>query len=199
MASLSDAPVRQLLDGRHIASLATRNPDGSIHVVAVWYLFDGARVYVATSARSRKVRNLQSNSHVSIMIDSRDASASRGINLAGTAQILTGDPSQQWNARIHRKYLSEAALGDRTRGWAQCLQRWTISPSTSPRHRSSIGTCSRQTGNSSVARSRTTLPTCCRWSPEWHRVNHPASGHCKPSWCRSRWPSRMFCVEAGLR
>jgi len=112
MASLSDAPVRQLLDGRHIASLATRNPDGSIHVVAVWYFFDGARVYVATSARSRKARNLQSDSHVSIMIDSRDAVASRGINLAGAAQILTGDVSRQWNARIHGKYLSEAALRD---------------------------------------------------------------------------------------
>lgn len=32
MASLADVLVRQLLDGRHIASLATENPDGSIHM-----------------------------------------------------------------------------------------------------------------------------------------------------------------------
>jgi hypothetical protein len=32
---------------RYIASLATRNRDGSIHMVAVWYLFDGSHVYVA--------------------------------------------------------------------------------------------------------------------------------------------------------
>jgi len=112
MASLSDALVRQLLDGRYIASLATQNPDSSIHMVAVWYLFDGAHVYVATSARSRKARNLQSNSNVSVMIDSRDVAASRGINIAGTAQIATGDSSRQWNARLHRKYLSDAALAD---------------------------------------------------------------------------------------
>jgi PPOX class probable F420-dependent enzyme len=112
MASLSDALVRQLLDGRYIASLATQNPDGSIHMVAVWYLFDDAHVYVATSARSRKARNLQSNSNVSVMIDSRDVAASRGINIAGTAQIVTGDSSRQWNARLHRKYLSDAALAD---------------------------------------------------------------------------------------
>lgn len=112
MASLSDALVRQLLDGRYIASLATQNPDGSLHAVSVWYWFDGAQVYVATSGRSRKARNLQANSNVSLMVDSRDVAASRGVNIAGRAQILTGDPSRQWNARVHSKYLSAAALAD---------------------------------------------------------------------------------------
>ncbi len=112
MASLSDALVRRLLEGRYIASFATQNPDSSIHVVAVWYLFDDGHVYVGTSARSRKARNLLANSRVSVMIDSRDVAASCGVNVAGTAQILTGDTSRQWNAKIHRKYLSEAARAD---------------------------------------------------------------------------------------
>ena len=99
MASLADVLVRQLLDGRHIASLATENPDSSIHMVAVWYWFDGTHVYVATSSRSRKARNLQSKPKVSLMIDARDPAASYGITIAGTAQI-------------HRKHLSEAALSD---------------------------------------------------------------------------------------
>jgi len=112
MASLADTLVRQLLDGRYIASLATENPDGSIHMVAVWYWFDGACIFVATSARSRKARNLRSNPKVSIMIDARDPAASCGTNIAGTAQILTGDSSRRWNMGIHRKYLSEPALAD---------------------------------------------------------------------------------------
>ena len=112
MASLSDASVRQLLDNRYIASFATTNPDSSLHVVAVWYLFEGATIYVATSSRSRKASNLQSNPTVSLMIDARDPAASRGINIAGKARILTGDSSRQWNQRLHRKYLSEAALAD---------------------------------------------------------------------------------------
>jgi PPOX class probable F420-dependent enzyme len=110
MASISDALVRQLLDGRYIASLATQNPDGSIHMVAVWYWFDGASIYVATAARTRKARNLQSSPRVSLMIDARDPAASYGINIAGAAQILTGDSSREWNARVHGKYLSESAL-----------------------------------------------------------------------------------------
>ncbi len=112
MASLADALVRQLLGDRHVASLATQNPDGSIHMVAVWYWFDGARVSVATSSRSRKARNLQATPKVSLMIDSRNPAASCGINIVGTAQILTGESSQKRNADIHRKYLSEAALAD---------------------------------------------------------------------------------------
>ena len=112
MASLSDALVRQLLTGRYIASLATPNPDGSIHVVAVWYWFDGADVFVATSSRSRKLRNLQSNPKVSLMIDARDPAASCGVNISGSAKILTEDSSREKNAEIHRKYLSGAALAD---------------------------------------------------------------------------------------
>jgi general stress protein 26 len=112
MASLSDSLVRKLLEGRYIAAFASHNSNGSIHVVAVWYLFDGAALYVATSNRSRKARNAQSNAQVSLMIDSRDVAASCGVNVFGTAEILRGDLSKQWVERIHRKYLSDAAIKD---------------------------------------------------------------------------------------
>ena len=112
MASLADAMVRQLLDGRYIASIASENPDGSIHMVAVWYRFDGTNIFVATSSRTRKARNLQSRPGVSIMIDARDPAASCGVTIAGTAQILSGDSARKCNLEIHHKYLSEAALAD---------------------------------------------------------------------------------------
>jgi len=112
MASLSDATVRQLLDARYIASFATHNPDGSLHIVAVWFWFDGKDVYVATSTRSRKARNLKANAQVALMIDSRDPAASFGVTVAGTAQILTGEASRKVNAEIHSKYLSQQALED---------------------------------------------------------------------------------------
>lgn len=112
MASLSDALVQELLSGRYIASFSSQNADGSIHVVAVWYCFDGANVYVATSTRTRKARNIQANPQVSLMIDSRDPAASRGVCIAGTARFLTGESARDWNAKVHGKYLSQAALAD---------------------------------------------------------------------------------------
>jgi PPOX class probable F420-dependent enzyme len=112
MASLIDPSIRELLEGRYIASLASRNSDGTIHMVAVWYLFEDGQIYIATSSRSRKARNLQANATVSVMIDSRDPAASRGTNVAGTASLITGETAQHWNARVHSKYLSAAALAD---------------------------------------------------------------------------------------
>jgi PPOX class probable F420-dependent enzyme len=112
MASLSDPLVQQLLNGRYIASLATQNPDGSIHMVAVWYWFDGSNIFVATASRSRKARNMQSNSKATLMIDSRDPQASFGATITGTVQILQGGHSQKMNAEIHRKYMSASAIAD---------------------------------------------------------------------------------------
>jgi PPOX class probable F420-dependent enzyme len=112
MASLSDALVQQLLTGRYIASLATNQSDGSIHVVAVWYRFDGTHIYVATSSRTRKARNIQSNPKVSLMIDARDPDASFGATITGTAKFITGVASKKLNLEIHQKYLSAPALAD---------------------------------------------------------------------------------------
>ena len=112
MASLCDAKVKQLLESRYIASFATHNPNGSIHIVAVCFWSDGTDIFVATASRSRKARNLQSNPQVSLMVDSRDPAASFGVTVTGSAQVLSGESSSRCNREIHRKYLSEAALAD---------------------------------------------------------------------------------------
>jgi|HubBroStandDraft_6_1064221.scaffolds.fasta_scaffold04042_10 nitroimidazol reductase NimA-like FMN-containing flavoprotein (pyridoxamine 5'-phosphate oxidase superfamily) len=112
MASLSDPLVKQFLEGRYIATLATKNPDGCIHMVAVWYWYDGKDIYVATSTRTRKAKNLQSDSSVSLMIDSRDPAASCGVTIMGNGTALTGGASRKVNEHVHRKYLSEAAMAN---------------------------------------------------------------------------------------
>jgi len=112
MASLADTLVKKFLEGRYVAALATQDPRNHIHMVAVWYWFDGSHIFVATSSRSRKARNLESSPIVSLMIDSRDPLASCGITIAGDAQVLNGPSSQKVNLEIHQKYLSEAALAD---------------------------------------------------------------------------------------
>jgi Pyridoxamine 5'-phosphate oxidase len=39
MSTFSDA-MRELLNGRHYATLAMLNEDGSMHLTPVWYLFE---------------------------------------------------------------------------------------------------------------------------------------------------------------
>src|SRR3954468_23211546 len=112
MAALSDPLVQELLHGRYLASLATLNSDGSQHLTAVWFMFDGESLFVATSSRTKKARNLAERARTSLMVDSRDPLASRGVTCAGTAEILTGDRAHEINEKIHRRYLSDAALRD---------------------------------------------------------------------------------------
>lgn len=112
MASLSDTLVQELLCGRFIGSLGTQNGDGTIHLTSVWYLFDDRHLFVATSSRTRKLRNLQARPTASLMVDSRDPLASRGVTCAGPVDILTGSAAQQMNHRIHHRYMSDAALSD---------------------------------------------------------------------------------------
>ena len=59
------------LQGRFIVSLATLNSDGSIHITAVWFLFQDGSFFVPTSSKSRKARNVLERPQASLMADSR--------------------------------------------------------------------------------------------------------------------------------
>jgi PPOX class probable F420-dependent enzyme len=100
------------LQGRRIATLATENSDGSIHLTAVWYLFENGTFYVATNSKSRKARNLAARPKASLMIDSRNPGTERGVTAAGACSILTSNESHQLNHRLHAHYLSPTALSD---------------------------------------------------------------------------------------
>ena len=108
---LSEDLPRELLDARLIASLASQNGDGSIHVVAMWFLWDGEAILIPTSHATRKVRNLERDERATVMIDdSRGGFDLRGITLAGRAEIVRGDAALELNRRVHSKYVAAEGL-----------------------------------------------------------------------------------------
>jgi len=112
MQNTMPAGAQEILMGRFIASLGTENEDGSIHLTAVWYLSEGGCLYVATSSRTRKARNALSRRKASLMVDIRKPASERGLVAMCTADVIAGETSREINARIHRRYMSEAALAD---------------------------------------------------------------------------------------
>lgn len=107
----ADLP-RELLDACLIASLATLNGDGSIHVVAMWFLWDGAAILIPTNHATRKARNLERDPRATVMIDdSRGGFDLRGITFVGRAEIVRGPAALELNRRIHLKYVTEEGLG----------------------------------------------------------------------------------------
>jgi hypothetical protein len=107
-----DPTLQELLRGRYIATLGTENVDGSIHLTAVWYLFEDSCLFIATSSKSRKARNIAARAKASLMVDVRKPSAERGINGAGIAELISGEQSREINRRIHGRYMSAAAMTD---------------------------------------------------------------------------------------
>ncbi len=112
MTSISDPKVQWILSGRRIATLATENRDGSMHLTAVWYLLEGDGLYIGTSSRSRKARNVLDRPKASLMVDVRQPGRECGVSIAGSVEILRGDKAKELNRRIQRRYLSEAAVED---------------------------------------------------------------------------------------
>ena len=107
-----DSGFHDLLQRRVIATLGTENSDGSIHLTAVWFLFEENSFYIATSSRTKKARNILATPKASLMVDMRKPGTERGLTAACKAELLTGDTSKPLNRRIHSRYLSAAAMAD---------------------------------------------------------------------------------------
>ena len=107
-----DSTLQKLLEGRYIATLGTENADGTIHLTAVWYLFEGGDLFVATSSTTRKARNAVARPKASLMVDVRTPGAERGVTAAGIVEVISGDQSRRINHNIHSRYLSADAMFD---------------------------------------------------------------------------------------
>ena len=107
-----DPTLQEILRGRYIATLGTENADGTIHLTAVWYLFEDGYLFVATSSKSRKARNLAARPKASLMVDVRKPAAERGVTAAGRVDLISGEQSREINRRIHCRYMSAAAMSD---------------------------------------------------------------------------------------
>src|ERR1700722_16043114 len=112
MPSQLDPSLHQLLQRRLIATLGTENADGSIHLTAVWFLFEENSFYIATSSKTKKARNILAKPKASLMVDMRKPGTERGLTAACVAELLSGDRSKQLNRRLPSRYLSAAAMAD---------------------------------------------------------------------------------------
>ena len=104
-----DRLVRELLEARLVGVLATLERDGSPHVVPVWYAVRGRTVVLATSSRSRKVRNLERDRRATLCVhDSRSGSEVCGASLRGCVEIVRGPDAAGLVDLVHRRYLTDA-------------------------------------------------------------------------------------------
>lgn len=100
--------VKKMLAEPLLARLATCNPKTlQPHVVPVWYEWDGNNLWISTFRSTRKVREIQINPKISVVIDT-DArgEAARAVILEGKAELIS-DPENVVSraASIYTRYL----------------------------------------------------------------------------------------------
>ena len=78
--------VVQRLRAEPIIWLSSVRPDGRPHLVPVWFLWDGAAIFIFSQPQAQKLRNLRANPAVTLALEAADEGGDIAI-LEGTATI----------------------------------------------------------------------------------------------------------------
>jgi PPOX class probable F420-dependent enzyme len=90
MPPFTEEELVAFLGSMPIARLATHNPDGSIHVVPVWFAYVDGDILIGTQAMTRKVRNVERDPRVTVLIDNQEPPL-KGVMIYGTATLEADD------------------------------------------------------------------------------------------------------------
>jgi nitroimidazol reductase NimA-like FMN-containing flavoprotein (pyridoxamine 5'-phosphate oxidase superfamily) len=101
----------EFLAQRRIAVLATEDPDGSTYLTSIWFAYEDGAFLVPTAATSRKGRNARERPRGASLIDSRGP-AFCGVAASGRIELVEGEAALEVNARIHRRYVTDAGMAD---------------------------------------------------------------------------------------
>ena len=105
MQSVPDEAV-YLLEGRHIAHVATVNADGSPQVTPVWIDHDGDMILFNTTTGRVKERNLRRDPRVAISIIDAEK-PDQPLTIRGRAVELTRQGADAHIDRLSKRYLGE--------------------------------------------------------------------------------------------
>jgi PPOX class probable F420-dependent enzyme len=86
--ALSNDEVRELVGAARTAVLVTIGPDGVPDPVPMWFVLDGDDIVMRTYAKSQKVRNLERDPRVSVLVeDGTTYDTLRGVQLTGRMDV----------------------------------------------------------------------------------------------------------------
>jgi hypothetical protein len=111
-AQPTQAEIEDLLGQRLTAAVATKNPDGSIHLAYVIFLYENGKMYWETASSTRKARNLAVRPTTSFLVDG-DASSGTSLMVSGSGsgELLIGSHAEEINQRLRAKYVTDEAIG----------------------------------------------------------------------------------------
>ena len=113
-ATLAAARVRRFLEEEPVVWLSTVRPDGTPHIVPVWFWWDGEAVLVFSKPDALKVRNMRENPAVMLAVGDPDEDFDIGL-LEGRAEMLDR-PDRRGHAGGPPREVRRPARGHRPDG-----------------------------------------------------------------------------------
>lgn len=99
--AMSDSEIERYIAEHRTAVMASVGPDGTPHVVAMWYAVIDGQIWFETKAKSQKARNLRRNATLSVLLeDGETYDQLRGVSMEGRG-ILVEDPEQLWQVGVN--------------------------------------------------------------------------------------------------
>jgi PPOX class probable F420-dependent enzyme len=100
--TMSDEEVTAFLEQSRTSTMATVGPDGTPHLIAMWYGYLDGKIYFETKAKSQKATNLRRDPKIASMIEAGDSyDQLRGVSVEGTATLIEDTTADEyWAAAI---------------------------------------------------------------------------------------------------
>jgi PPOX class probable F420-dependent enzyme len=99
--TMTDEEIAGFIERSRTATMATVGPNGTPHLVAMWYAVLDGKIWFETKSRAQKVVNLRRNPQITCMIeDGITYEALRGVSIEGNG-VIVEDPDEIWKVGVN--------------------------------------------------------------------------------------------------
>ncbi len=98
---MDDDEIATFIERSRTATMGTIGPDGTPHLVAMWFAVLDGQIWFETKARAQKTVNLRRDNRITCMIeDGLTYDQLRGVSIEGTGEIVE-DPDAIWKVGVN--------------------------------------------------------------------------------------------------
>jgi PPOX class probable F420-dependent enzyme len=109
LINMADEEIEAFLAEVNTLQVATLNPDGTPHLVAMYYALIDGRIAFWSYGKSQKILNLQRDPRLTVMVETGDSYAElRGVQITGRAELSWDvDTVQKVGEALYPRYFGE--------------------------------------------------------------------------------------------
>jgi len=98
---MSDTEIAEFIEQQRTCTMATVGPNGTPHLVAMWYAVINGQIWFETKSRAQKTVNLRRNPIITVSIEAGYTyDQLRGVSIEGKGVVID-DADQLWKVGVN--------------------------------------------------------------------------------------------------